>query len=79
MCLMQAPEAQEIDTMLFIYIRNLFDFLVGKLQDEINKFLDSNVSVRLALMITLIVFLFFCYLFLWLPLIGRFTTDVLFA
>lgn len=62
--------------MLFIYIRNLFDYLVDKLQTEINKFLDSNISVRLALMISLIVFLFFCYLFLWLPVISRFTTDV---
>ena len=61
--------------MLFIYIRNLFEYLVGKLQTEIIKFLDTNISIRLALMICLIVFLFFCYLFLWLPLIGRFTTD----
>jgi hypothetical protein len=64
------------DTVLFIYIRNIFEYLNSQLQNEINQFLDTNISTRLALMITLIVFLFFCYLFLWVPLIGRFKTDV---
>jgi hypothetical protein len=63
--------------MLFIYIRSLFEYLNQQLQSEINQFLDTNISTRLALMITLIVFLFFCYLFLWVPLMGRFKTDVI--
>lgn len=63
--------------MLFIYIRTLFEYMNTQLQEQITKFLDTNISTRLALMITLIVFLFFCYLFLWMPLMGRFKTDVL--
>lgn len=62
--------------MLNIYIRNLFKYLSDRLQDQIGVFFKNNQSVRLAFMIVLIVFLIFCYLFLWLPLIGRFTTDV---
>lgn len=60
------------------YIKHLFRYLVGELQSEIDNKYTTHMNLRLGFMIGLLIILFFVYLSMWLPLIGRLSTDVSF-
>ena len=60
------------------YIKNMFRYLVGELQNEIDNKYTTHMNLRLGFMIGLLIILFFVYLSMWLPLIGRLSTDVSF-
>ena len=60
-----------------IYIKELFRYIVNKLQEEINTNYNEYVNLSFALMMVLSVVLLVVYITLWLPLIKTQSTDVI--
>lgn len=54
----------------------MFRFLVKELETEIDSQYTTHTNLRLGFMVGLLIILFFIYLSMWLPLIGRLSSDV---